>query len=701
MFNRMKNKLLFTTALIAVFSASQALALEQTNVKSGEKKEISGEVFSGYESDSAKGVLHNQGTTVIADAEFLNNKITSQNGAAISNNRGELSVSNTTFDGNTAKDGGAVYNGNGGNISEISGIFTNNTASNRGGALYNSGTGTVSNIQGTFRANRADKGGAIANAGTSATGKITITDSTFIGNEAVTAGGAIHNMKEGELSFSGDNVFSENTANGQLNDIYNNGSITVEEGGHLTLDGGISQAEGETGSITFKEGTRLTVNAGITTIANDVYNEGASLDMVFANGFNGQEGYQLVSGNLDNEFSITNLENGLFNIEKTDTNGTYNVVKKATEEIAAATGASLNQAATITAVTSGNTENETFNAAANQINSLLQSSDKKDIQSGIDAATVLAPEAAPIVQHTQTQTANQIFGAVGTRLSGGALSLSGEGMSSGDEALKQAAVWVQGMYNQAKLDDHSNIKGFDADSSGVAMGVEKYINDATKVGLGYAYTNTDIDGFMRDTSVDTHTALVYGEYKPSQWFVNGIASYGWSDYSENKNVAGVGIDADYDVETFGLQAMTGYEMQLNHLFVTPEAGLRYVHIKQDGYTDSADQRVSADDSDILTGVIGAKVSQSVALDKGITLKPEVKAALTYDLFNDDNNSVVTLANGSAYNIEGEALDRLGVEFGAGVTADVNENVEFSVGYEGKFREDYQDHTGLVNAKYKF
>ena len=283
MFNRMKNKLLFTTALIAVFSASQALALEQTNVKSGEKKEISGEVFSGYESDSAKGVLHNQGTTVIADAEFLNNKITSQNGAAISNNRGELSVSNTTFDGNTAKDGGAVYNGNGGNISEISGIFTNNTASNRGGALYNSGTGTVSNIKGTFRANRADKGGAIANAGTSATGKITITDSTFIGNEAVTAGGAIHNMKEGELSFSGDNVFSENTANGQLNDIYNNGSITVEEGGHLTLDGGISQAEGETGSITFKEGTRLTVNAGITTIANDVYNEGASLDMVFAN----------------------------------------------------------------------------------------------------------------------------------------------------------------------------------------------------------------------------------------------------------------------------------------------------------------------------------------------------------------------------------------------------------------------------------
>ena len=42
-----------------------------------------------------------------------------------------------------------------------------------------------------------------------------------------------------------------------------------------------------------------------------------------------------------------------------------------------------------------------------------------------------------------------------------------------------------------------------------------------------------------------------------------------------------------------------------------------------------------------------------------------------------------------------------MEFGAGITAEVNDNVELSLGYEGKFREDYQDHTGLINAKYKF
>ena len=32
---------------------------------------------------------------------------------------------------------------------------------------------------------------------------------------------------------------------------------------------------------------------------------------------------------------------------------------------------------------------------------------------------------------------------------------------------------------------------------------------------------------------------------------------------------------------------------------------------------------------------------------------------------------------------------------------VNDNIELFLGYEGKFKKDYQDHSGLINAKYKF
>ncbi len=664
----MKNKLLITTALVAAFSVTNALAAERM-VISGSEEPVSGT----FENLTADG----------------------ENGGAIYNSKGTVASIDGTFNSNSAKDGGAIYNGNNGVITSLTGTFIGNTASNRGGAIYNSGSSTIDKISGTFSGNSADKGGAISNAGTTTGKTITISDSTFTGNTAKTDGGAIHNMASAQIKFTGNNVFSGNTNASGLNDIYNNGNVEVN--GHLTLDGGISG----TGTTTFAEGSQLTVNAGTTSITNNVINNGASMDMIFANGFTGQEGYQLVKGTLDNEFTILNADNGLFTIETTDTNGTYNVVKKASDEIAASSGANSNQASTISAVTSGTTDNETFNAAANSINDLMQSSDKNDVKAATDAATALAPETAPMVQHTQTQTANQVFGAVGTRLTGGSISTGGEGMSSGDNIFERASLWVQGLFNKSKLDDTASAKGFDADSNGIAMGAEKHINDNTKVGLGYAYTKTDIDGFMRSTDVDTHTAFVYGEYKPSNWYVNAIASYGWSDYSEDKNVLGVGVKSDYDVETFGLQAMTGYDMQMKNFGLTPEVGLRYVHISQDGYTDSAGQKVSSSDSDILTGVIGAKISKNFALENGMNLKPEARIAATYDLMNDDTSSVVTLANGSAYTVEGEALDRFGMEFGAGLTAEVNNNVELSLGYEGKFRQDYQDHTGLLNAKYNF
>ena len=611
---------------------------------------------------------------------------------------------NAVFSGNKAAWGGAIKMNQ--TTSEMTfgknALFENNVAegnySLQGGAIYNKGKMTFGEGA-TFRGNKVIEtegndgtgtGGAVVNQSGAI---LTFNGSSFENNIAVSDGGAIRN--KGDLIFNSVNIFSGNQAGNKLNDISNTASITVN--GSLELDGGISG----TGTTTFADGSKLTVNAGTTAIANTIINQGATLNLKFDNGFTGEYNMLADGGSLDAQFKEYD-KNNLYNIKAVEGKlGSYDITKKSTSEVAAATGANANQANAIAAVTSGESSNATFNTIANNINGMLQSSNAAEVKAGLDAVTALSPEAAPAVQSVSTENANQVFGAVGTRLSGGSVSTGGEGMSSGDNIFERAAMWVQTLFNKSKLDDTSKAKGFDADSNGIAFGAEKFINDDVKVGVGYAYTNTDIDGFMRSTDVDTHTAIVYGEYKPSNWYVNGIATYGWSDYSENKNVAGVGVKADYDVETFGLQAMTGYDMNIKGFGVTPEAGLRYVHISQDGYSDTADQKVSANDSDILTGVIGAKVSKNWELENGMNIRPEARVAATYDLMNDDVNSVVTLASGSSYSVKGEALDRFGMEFGAGVTADVNDNVELSLGYEGKFREDYQDHTGLLNAKYKF
>ncbi|MBP5215762.1 MAG: autotransporter outer membrane beta-barrel domain-containing protein [Alphaproteobacteria bacterium] len=50
---------------------------------------------------------------------------------------------------------------------------------------------------------------------------------------------------------------------------------------------------------------------------------------------------------------------------------------------------------------------------------------------------------------------------------------------------------------------------------------------------------------------------------------------------------------------------------------------------------------------------------------------------------------------------GKRLARFGTEFNTSVTYDLSENTSLNVGYEGKFRKHYQDHTGYLNFRYEF
>ena len=751
----MKKKLLFTTALVAAFTATNAYAMEINT-----DTEITGEEQAIETSENfivSDGKLVATDTHVYADGvEVTGGTVILNDGASLKNDDWNKSfkLSGGTIIMNGGGDGPSIgtnhaseeesWEYRGGKFEMTGGNLIVNGSENyiEGGDVSISG-GTVDIAEGATLQTAATlipsglspEEGDDAMAGEVAVIKLTdagtinlsgtlVSDVSGNGNLNVKSSSALvdGNVSGSNLTFEADHSLSK-LVSGTIGDLaslnVNKGTLTYDKQtgkiGNLNVAGGLDIGTNTVNAtnVDFKDNSNLALRVAATdnygkinadnitigkdttmkvTLDNGVVGNGENTDLKFLNG--------KVTGSFTNKIA----ENSRYDI-KWNEDGSLNITGTATaSDVVVDAGGSANNAKTAEAwdsVTSSTTASAGAKAVASVLGDLSQNATTAAGQKAyVDALTAVAPEVAPMVQKTQTETANQVFGAVSTRLTGGSISTGSEGMSSGDSN-PDAAVWVQGMFNKSKLDDTSKAKGFDADSNGVALGIEKFINKDVKVGAGYAYTNTDIDGFMRSTDVDTHTAILYGEYKPSNWYVNGIATYGWSDYSEDKNVAGVGVKADYDVETFGLQAMTGYDMQVKGFGFTPEAGLRYVHIKQDAYKDSADQRVSANDSDILTGVIGAKVSKNFELSNGMNIKPEARIAATYDLFNDDVNSVVTLANGSAYAVDGEALDRFGMEFGAGVTAEVNDKVELSLGYEGKFREDYQDHTGLINAKYKF
>ncbi|MFI5459893.1 MAG: beta strand repeat-containing protein [Isosphaerales bacterium] len=130
-------------------------------------------------------------------------------------NEGTLTITNTTFTGNSALYGGAIYTRNG-FLTLTGDTFSSNSATAESGAIDNWAGGTVTVTDDTFTGNSAPYGGAIGNEW----GSVAVSNSTFSNNTASTgAGGAIINYNPSDafsnsLSVVGSTISGNAAVNG-------------------------------------------------------------------------------------------------------------------------------------------------------------------------------------------------------------------------------------------------------------------------------------------------------------------------------------------------------------------------------------------------------------------------------------------------------------------------------------------------------
>ena len=530
-------------------------------------------------------------------------------------------------------------------------------------------------------------------------------DSGIIGNGKINVAGA------GEININSDIAANKMTVSG--------GELNLKSGSELAnvenfvANGGVLNVGDQTVNLKkaeFNDGSTLAINVksdgnGLLKADSLTVNGGqlkATLGQGIVDMQNQHKTVTLLKSGTEfvNKFADV-MENNMYRFEKADKAGDYIIsLAKTAEDVSQENGGTQNNAGEAKAWVDGNKFEQGSVSAdvADKLADLAQN----DAKGFNEALSALAPSDTQEVRTNSVNHNTEMFRAVVSHLDDVSKKKQ-YGLSSGD-AVDGVSVWAKAFGNHAKVDNTSKAYGFKSDGYGATLGIEKQLDNAFKVGLGYSYFYNDVDGFMRDSDVNTHTGFVYGEYRPNNWYTNAIASYGYSEYDENKHVAGDVYKAKYDVDNIGAQVMTGYNASVAKVDVTPEAGLRYNNIHRDNYVDSAGQAVKAETMDVMTAVAGLKVGKDLVSCFGlheVYWRPEARLAATYDLISDKENAVVSLSNGSGYVVKGQRLNRFGVEAGAGVTFYLSQDVESSVGYEGKFRKDYQDHTGYVSAKYKF
>ncbi len=658
--------------------------------------------------------------------------------------------------GNDIARGGALHNS--GEITSIYGDFKSNYALTNGtfaigGAILNTLSSTpmngITTLSGNFDGNYAKttgtgndayaQGGAIYNSANMNIYDIqsaTFNNNYVSGASEQTDGGAIWNA--GNLGFSGSNVFKDNykIVNGEktANDIYNSGTISVAGNGSISVNGGIT---GSNGTINLAENAILNINDATVsgnnltlekdaTLAFNV-NEVNTADTVQSGGkvdgsikLNADANLKVStyvehgadSGESTYKFADTvDTADGKWKLNTVIANGLYNYdfklnddsntlimefAKKNADEIANEFNTSKDKADEILALVSPKSDNDQFNNISETVDKLAQASDK-NLPNALDDLNDNTQANLETGRYMGDIIAKNVADRYDTHLDTG----NAYGLSSGDVSEYEPEVWANAVYQSA---ENSGDWDYSADTKGVIAAVDGKAGQNWTLGAGYSYLQTDLDSGAKSSDVDDHAVFAYAEYSRSSWFANGLASYHWLSFDQNKKAFGENIKGSFDMQMLGLQAMVGkefYGCAENHFMrLRPQIGVRYYKISQDGYADSAGMSYNDADSDVVTGVAGVSFTDETKVN-GYYVMPKAFVNATYDLQNDDNTTVVNLPNGGSYAIAQESNGKFGIETGVGVEMKLTRQAKVGLTYEYDWRDDYSAHTGLLNLKYAF
>lgn len=608
---------------------------------------------------------------------------------------------NAVFRNNTVLSGtggAAITMGNSGDDISIgeNAIIADNT----GSAIWNSAgtlsfgsnltvTGNVANaITGD---NWSGIGAFIKNMGPA---ELTLNGGTFANNTADVAGGVIYNYSSALVTLNGESVFTGNTAGGVANDIYNNGTVVFAEDSVTTMDGGIKG----NGSVNIEEGATLNLGtASIVQGSMDLsgilnatlkseddfawFNISTSFggDGILNLDLRGEGEYTIFEGEIFDNENIT-ISSTIFDYEWNDDFDTITVTMKSVEDIAGDNGLTSDTAQTIANLVTSTSGK--LNDFADLIQDGLAAGNTDAVE---HAHKAIHPETESVVQSVSTSVQNAIANLAAGRMAG----LMGR---SGGAAPAHNGVWVEGMYNKSKQND-----AFNGYTRGIVAGVDTQIMRGLMLGAGYSYAHSDISAIARNTEIDSNTIFVYGQYKPTAWYMNAMANYTMSDYSEKSDVLGVAVKSDFDVDALGAAVMTGYDFAGG---ITPELGLRYMHISADEYKNSLGVKSKLGDSDYLTAVLGTKYAFDYRIARGFTLRPELRYAVKWDIVSDKSVATITMPGVNSYVLDGNRLSRIGAEFGGGLVMKYGD-LSLALNYDIEVREGYTSQTGRVRARMLF
>jgi outer membrane autotransporter protein len=270
--------------------------------------------------------------------------------------------------------------------------------------------------------------------------------------------------------------------------------------------------------------------------------------------------------------------------------------------------------------------------------------------------------------------------------------------------------WAQGVGAWGRINSDGNAADVNRTLGGVFTGFDRRFGE-WRAGLAGGYTNSSPSVSARASSASIDTAYFAGYAGTSFGPLNfrSGAAFAWHTIATSRSVMFPGFSeqasARYNAQEGQVFGELGYGMSFGDIAAEPFAGVAWLHLSTDGFTETGGVSAlggASGSDDVGYSTLGARWASNYLMANGMILMPRASLAWQHAFATLTPTTTLTFRNtGAAFGIWGVPIARDAALIEAGGDLQLSAQTKVGIFYVGQLATNAQDHSVKGNFTWRF
>ncbi len=280
-------------------------------------------------------------------------------------------------------------------------------------------------------------------------------------------------------------------------------------------------------------------------------------------------------------------------------------------------------------------------------------------------------------------------------------------------------LWVLPTHENARYDATATSPALRSSAKGIMLGTEQQLSPGLLLGFAAGYSDMDLDldlDLLHSASRANRQSwdgYLYAHWQDSTaaagWFAQAAVGLGRDMVESRRAITTLGVQADSEYDALhGLVSVnSGYRYPMGALELLPSAGLEYLWLREDGFTEQGGEgaalRVSERNSELVRSALGLQLEHS-ARHNEVALQTRLGAVWHHTLSSSvDPADAAFAASGTGFGSDARDPADNTLELNLMLDAEFGNNVDTWLGYQYAIQDDggYRSDQFVLGVGWRF